>query len=719
MTVTPANDESSELDRARREIEKLKKINAALMSRVERSTELQGNAFSLFETAISLEDKVRHRTHELEDALARLAISHAAAREAKELAEAAGRRLNDAVESINEGFALFDADDRLVMCNQTYLGFWPEVADRIRPGMQFADIIRLISDDGRALTQIIAPDRWVSERMRRHRVADNAHVQSLADGRWIQINELRTSEGGIVGIYTDITDIKAESVRERTREYAQRAGILQATLDAMPEGAALFDQDRQLVAWNGALLTLLKIDPLSMGELITDHSSLVSFVGATTPGLSLGWRDQASRSHRQEYKLENSQTFEVRRVPLPNAGMVLSIADVTQVRRNAATLERRVAERTAAMLEAKTAAEQANLSKTRFLAAASHDLLQPLNAARLFVSALHDRKVDPDTGRLIEQTESALNSVEDLLEALLEISKLDAGAITPEVTVVPLADLFGAMRAEFAPLAAKSGLTLDVEMSNLRVLSDSRLLRRVIQNFLSNAVRYTDQGSVTLRAVDDGSKVVISVSDTGSGIAPENHALIFEEFRRFDGGRSRGMGLGLAIVQRAIGMLGHPLRLDSSLGRGSRFEIELPLYHGPQAAESEVALLATGSSIARRVLVIDNDETILSGMSALLEGWDCEIAATQCGDEAEAELAAMAVPPDLIIADYHLDNDELGDAVVARLWKRAALSIPAIIITADRGQELRDELQAKGLRILHKPIKPAQLRALMTRLTAG
>jgi len=715
--ATNARDAPDPLAAALREIEKLKRINAALMERVERSTDLQGNAFTLFETAIALEDKVRHRTRELEVALAQLAASHAATREAKEAAEAAERRLADAIESSNEGFALFDADDRLVLCNQTYLSFWPRIADRITPGILFSDIVQLISDDRATLGAMVAPDRWVSERLARHLIDGSTHVQPLADGRWIQINELRTSDGGIVGIYADITDVKAESARERAREYAQRAAILQATLDAIPEGACLFDQDRKLVAWNGALLALLGISATTMGQRITDFESLCREVGRSMPCLALAWRDQEEGDTRDECQVAGGQTLEVRRAPLPNQGMVLSVADVTETRRTAAALERRVAERTAAMLEAKTAAEQANLSKTRFLAAASHDLLQPLNAARLFVSALDEQRLASGPRSLVRQTESALNSVEDLLEALLEISKFDAGAVTPEITAVPLKTLFGALRAEFLPLATARGLALQVDDSDLVVRSDARLLRRVIQNLLSNALRYTEQGEVQLSAVRDGGQVHVAVRDTGCGIAPEHHEEIFLEFRRLDRVRSNGMGLGLAIVQRAVTMLGHPITLVSARGEGSRFAVELPAAEGGIVVPERESL-AKRQLLRRRILVIDNDDSILAGMTALLEGWGCEVTVALNGTEAATRMRQMdGGPADVIIADYHLD-EELGDVVVSRLWDAAGHKVPAMIITADRTPALRDQLGEAGLSVLQKPVKPAQLRALLSRLAA-
>jgi signal transduction histidine kinase len=588
------------------EIAKLRRINTVLMDRVERSTDLQGNAFSLFENAIALEGKVRQRTADLERTLGALAASNAALAATRDAADEAQRRLRDAIESINEGFAIFDAEDRLVLCNQTYLGLWPNIADRIAPGVTFDEITRMVVEDGSTLGARIAPDRWMSERLTQHKVAAGGHVHALADGRWIQINELRTSEGGIVGVYTDITETKTET------------------------------------------------------------------------------------------------------------------ADIAAIN---AKLQREIDERLAveaALREAKTVAEQANISKTRFLAAASHDLLQPLNAARLFVAALGDRRLAPPTRALVRQTGAALDSVEDLLEALLEISKLDAGAVVPEISAFRLDSMLHSMKAEFAAVARERGLAFDVEECGLWVRSDQRLLRRILQNFISNALRYTSIGSVRVACRRDGDQLRIEVIDTGPGIAPEHHAEIFVEFRRLEGhARDRGMGLGLAIVQRASRMLGHDLHLESRTGAGSTFGIDVPITHAHAAEDAATTSERRRGLSGRLVLVIDNEPSILAGMAAMLGGWGCRAIVATDETEALARVADEEWLPDMIVADYHLDGGALGDAAVTALRRDWGVKVPAVILTADRTPALRDQLLASGLSVLTKPVKPAQLRALLSRMTGG
>ena len=747
----PLSDDAARIAALEDELDRVKRINVALMGRVERATDLQGNAFSLFENAITLENKVRARTLELERALSELAVSNAALATAKETADEAQGRLRDAIESINEGFAIFDSNDRLVLCNQTYLSLWPAIADRIRPGISFDEIAEMIVGDSTTLGAMVAPDRWVSERLAQHAVAAGAHVHALSDGRWIQINELRTSEGGIVGVYTDITEAKAEEARERALELAQKAALLQATLDNIPQGVCVFDADRQLVAWNGPFTTLLKL-PSNLRAVAADHDTLSTIMGRAYPLIrssrNFAWLDAGSPPTVHEQPLRDDRTLEIRRSTMPGGGMVMSFADVTEILRNARalretadTLERRVEERTAemaavnaqlklevgerlaaeaAMRDAKTAAERANVSKTQFLAAASHDLLQPLNAARLFVTALSDRRLALPTRALVRQTESALNSVEDLLEALLEISKLDAGAIQPDIADFRINRMLQRLKTEFTPVARSRNLALLIPESPVAVRSDPRLLRRILQNYISNALRYTQAGSVEVRCTATDSHLVIETIDTGPGIQPNRHAEIFEEFRRLDETlRDSGLGLGLAIVQRASRMLGHDIGLRSSPGKGSIFSITVPLAPaGAVSVDAETATAPRTAITMNRVMVIDNDPAILNGMTSLLNGWGCIVITAADAQTAASLTAAADAAPDIILADYHLHHGETGDQAIRRVREAAGRDIPALIITADRTDQIREAMLNAGFHILTKPVKPAQLRALLTRMLA-
>lgn len=716
-------------------IAQLETINAALIDRVERSSDFAGGAFSMFEAAISLETLVRERTVALEEALARLSSVNAALAHATSEAEAARTRLRDAIESLSDGFALFDAEDRLLLCNTAYRRLWPETGD-LSADAPFAEIARAAARGGRTMGALASPERWVAERVARHATAGGAHVQALADGRWLQIHEVRTSEGGTVGIYTDITEVKAEDARERTRELAEHNLALQATLDTLSEGVCLYDRERRLRVYNGALEPMLDLLPCERGTIAT-HDGLIEHcraLGLDDPAI-LGWHDAEGPRLARQCRL-GERVVEIRSIPIRPGGMAYSFDDITDrlhyeetLREVAETLERRVAERTTELeaevaerrametelLAAKTAAELASRSKTSFLAAASHDLLQPLNAARLFVAALGERRLALPTRALVRQTGVALDSVEELLEALFEISRLDAGAVQPDIAPIELDRMLSALRIEFAAQAKQAGLTLDIPDTGLAVLSDVRLLRRILQNFLSNALRYTEGGTVGIAVTCADGYARVAVRDTGRGIDPAHFEAIFEEFRRLPHERGpAGNGLGLAIVKRASQRLGHRLEVTSSPGEGSEFAVLVPLTEmvraeaaAPRPRERSVAESAGGT-----VLILDNEEAILEGMRALLGRWGYEVRTAAALDAALLDRLVQH-PPALVIADYHLDDGELGDAAIARLRHRLGDGIPALIVSADRSEPVKARIAAAGLPMLNKPIKPAQLRALM------
>lgn len=733
-TWTGTTPQAERIAQLESQIDKLTRINTALINRGERATDLHGNAFSLFETAIALEDRVRDRTAELEQALSELAASHAALALARDEADTARQRLSHAIESINEGFAIFDADDRLVLANQTYISLWPDAADIIQPGVPFADIAQRLAACKVPMAALTAPEAWANDRIARHHVANGGQAIALADGRWIQVNEHRTDDGGIVGVYTDITDLKTAEAQRRARDQAARAAVLQATLDAMPHGVCLFDAQQKLMAWNGPLLAMLHLGDgrLAAPDRIGSHAALLASARVALPGLAeqggLDWLEAETAETTRIATLADGRSIEVRRQAMPSGGLVLRLEDVTQRQAAAAAMAQRksdlealVAQRTAELERARNQAIAANSSKTRFLAAASHDLLQPLNAARLFVSALASRRMADGNRDLVMQAASALDSIEGLLEALLEISRLDAGAIQPDVRPAPLADLFGALTAEFAAVAKRRGLDLAIEPTEYWVNSDPRLLRRILQNFLSNAVRYTHQGKVSMTARATPAGIVISVTDTGPGIAPADQPLIFEEFRRLgqrgdNDSVERGMGLGLAIVQRAARMLDLPIGLISAPGEGASFSVTVPAAAATRAQPASNGAAARSGVGRATVLVIDNEPAILAGMQAVLEAWGCRVLTAP--GEGAALAAARDLPVDLLLADYHLADGVTGDNVVEQVRHACGRAIPAAIITADRTPELKDSLSAAGLAILNKPVKPAQLRALMGRMLA-
>ena len=374
---------------------------------------------------------------------------------------------------------------------------------------------------------------------------------------------------------------------------------------------------------------------------------------------------------------------------------------------------------------AKESAELANLSKTRFLAAASHDVLQPLNAAHLSVSALAEIQTSAEGRTLVRQVERSLETMEDLLRTLLDISKLDAGVVQPEVTDVSLEQLFSSLKSDFEPLARQKGLRLGFRATDAVVRSDRILLRRILQNILSNALRYTRSGGVLVAARRRAGKVRVDIVDTGSGIAEEQREAVFEEFHRgaadaaLAGG---GLGLGLSIVRRMAGALGHAVSFSSRVGRGTVFHVEVPLS---AAVASDQAGLSGGHERTRgyglfgtRVLLVENDPAVREGMAALLGRWQCAARGAASTAEAMALLQDGSWRPDIVIADQHLDHGDLGSVTIGAVRDRLGANVPALIITADASDTLAGIVRASGIEMMRKPVKPAQLRALMAHLLA-
>uniref|UniRef100_A4XTR7 histidine kinase n=1 Tax=Ectopseudomonas mendocina (strain ymp) TaxID=399739 RepID=A4XTR7_ECTM1 len=385
-------------------------------------------------------------------------------------------------------------------------------------------------------------------------------------------------------------------------------------------------------------------------------------------------------------------------------------------------LQRQIEERERielALREARDAAEAANRSKDKYLAAASHDLLQPLNAARLLISTLRERQLPSAEHNLVERSHLALEGAEDLLADLLDISKLDQAAIKPDVDVYRLQELLAPLASEFEGVAAAAGLRLRVRIADCAVHTDFRLLTRILRNFLSNACRYTESGGVLLGARPRGAFVELQVWDSGRGIAADQLDKIFLEFNQLDVGRAterKGVGLGLAIVERIARMLGYPVQVRSEPGRGSVFSIRVPRAEArPQRQPQPVLQPVLGDPLpGRRLLVIDNEAEILHSMAALLGQWGCEVVIALDLPEALQRLQGRA--PDLILADFHLDHGVLGCQVIQRLRDAFASAIPALIISADRSDACRRDLQALGVPLLNKPVKPGKLRAVLSQL---
>jgi Na+/proline symporter/signal transduction histidine kinase len=517
--------------------------------------------------------------------------------------------------------------------------------------------------------------------------------------------------------------------------------ILQTALDHVGQGIAVFDKELALVCWNrqfGEILDLpheLTRVSIALRDILRhiaqqsgQNASVDQFIAERVAKYT------ADAEPFLERVAGSNLVIEVRANRMPDGGLVTTFTDITPsvqaaeaLERANATLERRVRERTAeltrlnvALERAKAAADEANVSKTRFVAAASHDILQPLNAARLYVTSLIERQSAGEHAAVIENIDASLEAVEEIFSALLDISRLDTGAMKPELADFRIDELLNRLEVEFAPLAREKGLEFVVMPCSLQVRSDRRLLRRLLQNLISNAIKYTPAGRVLVGCRRRGERLRIEVYDTGIGIPQAKQRAVFREFHRLDQGArvARGVGLGLSIVERIARLLHCELALTSKVGGGSRFSVEVPRAAGITSVFKPLAgsRIEPGRLDGMVVLCIDNEPAILNGMETLLNGWGCRVLKGIGLAEAMAALEASGLEPDGLLVDYHLDSGD-GLAAIKELRRRGhpdERDIPAIVITADRSLHIREQARSEGAHILNKPIKPASLRALMS-----
>lgn len=719
-------------DTLERQNAKLLRMAEALMRRVEATTDDGEAAYAHFQRALILEEQVRARTKDLESSLDLLNQSNAQISQAREAAERARADLFDALEAVREGFALFDADDNLVMCNSRFGAAMPDVAIHLRPGLGFVDYVRHVASS-RYLTLPpgMTQSGWMRERLGNHRRASvNFNVQ-ISGERWIQVSEQRTPGGGTAILQTDITELVLMERQEREKLLDEQARLIRATLDHINQGICIFDAQQRLVGWNARLVALLS-PPMQLLRVgagfarLADHlRGAFAFDGEAQPEGLMRWvaSGQARPPLVREVRTRDGASLDIFAQEMPDGGFVISFTDVTAEREanramHAANerLEQRVLERTLALEAALKEAERANVTKTRFVAAASHDLLQPLSAAKLFLASLQATDCTADQRAIMGRVRSAFESVEGILGALLDISKLESGNVSVRLADIPLDDLFGRLDGEFRELARAKGIDLRVVPSRLTVRSDGAYLRRIVQNLLGNAVRYTRSGRVLLGARRLGDAVRIEVWDTGPGIPEEQRDAIFREFHRLDtpAPSDGGVGLGLAIVERACLLLDHPLDLVSEPGRGTGFRVTVP--RGVEAGRPDCPNwtpdLDTGPQADLIALVIENDEALRLAMRTLLESWGVDVLDAVGPDDAAALLGELGIAPDVILADYQLDGPRTGIDAIAAL--RASFGpVPACLVTADRSETLVRECRARGIDLFNKPVEPARLRAYL------
>lgn len=844
-------DRITELEEENR---KLRRINAALIERVESSTLTTANPYAHFEHSVTLAEQVRERTEALHRALSELKASHEKLEQANATAAQAHQRLVDAIESISDAFVLFDKERRIVLFNKKFRDIWRQVGQRVMQGVTIDDMRRLAVEH-----RLITEDYGTTE--------DGNRIFRLLSGQWIQMSERETADGGLVTLYTDISHLKASETAKRELALAQKSRLLQRTIDNLSQGVALVNPSDQLTLWNDRFLALTGLrreqvethppfrslnlvhnhqspeeggqsgassvmsinehiievrthampdggyvntytditerhhyaETLKQSEewirLITDHvPALIAYVGGDLcyrftnkvydewygweRGTLIGQRinDVYSASHMaalspyiQQVMSGENITFEIAEqhfsgsthymlksyVPNHGAegdviGFFVLIRDITERRKVAMELEsayqlleQRVAERTAKLTqlntqlrlevdertqaegrlrEAKKEAEQANLSKTKFLAAVSHDILQPLNAARLFASALTEKPLNHSTRSLVDSMSYALRDVESLLGTLVDISKLDAGVVVPDVTTFRISELLENLANEFDQFAQVNGLQMHYVPSTAIVSTDSQLLARILRNLLANAVRYTESGKILLGCRRRDEQLIIEVWDTGAGIPRTQLNVIFQEFKRLranDLGRDKGLGLGLAIVDKIARVLSLSVAVRSKVGKGSCFSVAIPLGRIAQlpVVNKEAVTPVAETLCGAVVWVIDNDHAICEGMQSLLSSWGCRVVAAGSLAELSAKTVQFRSDVDIIVADYHLDNNEKGiDVVNHILGCRPERPAQVLMVTANYSQSLKQEIRARGYLLMNKPVKPLKLKTTLVHL---
>ena len=507
--------------------------------------------------------------------------------------------------------------------------------------------------------------------------------------------------------------------------------LIMTMIDHMTQGVSVVDENMCLVAWNNQYLVLFDYpkDLVYVGCPIADLIRYNAERGECGPGSveehvrkRIHWMKVGS-AHEFERIRKDGRVIQMRGNPIEGGGFVTTFADITAFRENEAVLEARVQDRTQQLADALTEqqlareqADKANMSKSRFIAAASHDLLQPMHAARLFSTALEQSVQSDEDRKTLQQLDRALHGAESMLSALLDIARLEGGTIQPKRQAYPLHDLLSDLELQFKSIAAQRGIQLHVHDAQFWIDTDPQWIRRIIQNFVSNALRYTAKGRVivgVLRASERPQHIRIGVWDTGPGIAEEQRIKLFQEFERC-GHTSpwgeQGLGLGLAIVQRMTGLLDYPVHVYSELGKGSCFMIEVPVVAAPKVIATPVQAVPLKTK-AYKILCLDTDETILEGMSTLLTKWGYQVFKAT-----EPEQALELIQQENIqvwLVDQHLNDDKMGlDFILQNRQDK----VPVALITADSDPELPQTLKELNIVLLRKPLKPASLRSWLSGL---
>ncbi|MEZ8095894.1 PAS-domain containing protein [Photobacterium swingsii] len=575
----------------------------------------------------------------------------------------------------------------------------------------------------------LAPEQQASAALIRHTERVLAGVFGASSARLVLTSALK-------GRNMQLEEV-ATIVDEASELFDFSRGLLQGAIEHINQGIAVVDKQLRLVAWNQRYLELFTFPAglIQVGRPIADvirYNAQQGLCGAGDPEQHVAKRVehlQRGTAHTSSRIRSDGQVIEVQGNPMPGGGFVMSFSDITAFRQAELALkeanenlEARVQQRTQELellnrklVAATQQAEQQSHSKGRFLAAVSHDLMQPLNAARLFSSSLSEVTKDQESRQLAHHIESALGAAEDLIGDLLDVSRLEAGKLQVHVHAFPLSDVFNTLKAEFGALAKQQGIHFTVISTQVVIQSDPKLLRRALQNFLTNAFRYNPKGKVTLGGRRINGHFRIEVWDDGPGIPEEKQVNIFDEFTRLDRGDvEHGLGLGLAIARGIGRVLDHPLSLRSWVGKGTVFA--LTTQRGqliPEVVKPQSVAIQKPALDGIKVLCVDNEPEILLGMETLLARWGCDVRLAENLTDAMQHLTDDWQPA-FVLSDYHLAKEQTGLQVLQQCRLRLGQTFKGAIISADRTTETQRMIKGHGFSFISKPIKPLKLRAVLS-----
>lgn len=714
------------------QVAKQTRIIDALIRRAGRQRGMNRSAYQAFQSAIELQQQVAAQSLELET------VRHETEQTRISLAQA--------LSSMEEGFALF-FDGRLGVCNELFRDLLPDVSERLVPGLELGTYFELLRDSANLVS--VDGNLTTAYEMLTGSESNSAPVSMVAEfvrDRWYQLSARVTAPHSTVILLTEITALMRRNRIEKEHLIDRQADYLSAVFQNMGAGICTFSVRGELMMHNGRFREILGL-PMTVLQPGVPLKELLDFMRdraliADEDLLHVeSWRRELTQRGFLRRRLGRGaqRVLDIHANVLPDGGFLVEIKDVTLETRTTELLENRVTERTAELTQAnanlteqyeqlarveeelrlaKERAEAAVSSKTRFLAAASHDLLQPINAAKLLISTLQETTKHTAFLPMVDRLQGAFSSAEQLLHSLLDISRLDsADPDTVDVAHVSLGSLMDGVRADQELLAAQKSVRLDMVPCSLVVRSDPIYLLRSIQNLVVNAIQYTEPGGrVLVGCRRKQGKVVLQVWDTGVGISRVDQKRVFEEFTRANTGSPQpGVGLGLSVVDRACRLLNHSLSLRSKPGRGSVFSIGMETVdeiRAPQRPRSELKPV-DDVPLDYIVLVIENDPDVLFGTLSWLENWGASVLAARSVEEALHLVEELGMPPDIVLADYQLDNGETGVDAIDAVRKATGAGVPAILITADRGVAQRRATVPKDVSVLTKPVNLMRLRPLM------